>query len=272
LYVGGFDPVLTAWSALRPAHAWLNLVGFVSLIVVGTLLHLLPTVAGTRIVDRLSGRAAVGGLAVGVPLVAGGLLLAALGAPRIAADAAARAGAALVLVGAAAIVAEVLAVVRVRGRWTTDHAWHAMALGSLAAGTGWAAIGLGLAGVRALEVGAGPDAWATPLVGAPLAIGWVVQVLVGAWTHLIPAIGPGGPAGHATRRDVLGRAAAGRLAALNAGVVLLTAGWGFGVDGAAAAGAVLLATALVADIVLAIAAIAARSGGAAGSGMVARVA
>ncbi len=271
LFVAGVDPVVGSWSALRPAHAWLNLVGFVSLVVVGTLLHLLPTVAGTRIVDRVTGRVAVGGLAVGVPLIAGGLLVAGFSAAGGGAgDLTVRAGAVLVLVAAAAIVAEAAAVLRARGRWTTDPGWHAVAVWSLAAGTGWCGVGLGLAAVRVLDVGPGPDAWLTPLVAAPLAIGWVVQVLVGAWTHLIPAIGPGGPAGHAVRRVVLGRGGVGRLAAFNGGVVLLTASWALSVDGVAAAGGVLVGAAMIANLVLAIAAVVGRRGGPARSGAVVR--
>src|SRR5450759_6037809 len=46
LYLGGWLPVVGSWVGLKPAHAWLNLLGFVSLVVTGTLIHLLPTVLG----------------------------------------------------------------------------------------------------------------------------------------------------------------------------------------------------------------------------------
>ena len=49
LFLAGVTPVLQAWGNLRPAHAWLNLVGFVSLVIATTLLHFFPTVIGARI-------------------------------------------------------------------------------------------------------------------------------------------------------------------------------------------------------------------------------
>lgn len=250
LFVAGHPAVLTAWATLRPAHAWLNLLGFVSLIVAGTLLHLLPTVAGSRIVDRLTGRLAVAGLVAGPALVAVGLVVGGAAGHGVA-----RLGGVAALVAAVALVAEAAAVIRSRGGWTTDAGWHLIGTGSLVAAVGWFAVGLGLAAGRVLVEGASPAAWSTSLVAAPLAVGWVLQALVGSWSHLIPAIGPGGPAGHARRRAVLGRAAAPRLIALNAGVGLLLAAWGAGVEGALPAGAVLTAAALAANVGLAIGAL-----------------
>jgi nitrite reductase (NO-forming) len=250
LFVAGHPAVLAAWAALRPAHAWLNLLGFVSLIVAGTLLHLLPTVAGARIVDRVTGRLAVAGLVAGPALVASGLVLGGAAGHVVA-----RLGGIAALLAAVALVAEAAAVLRSRGRWTTDAGWHRIATGSLVAAVGWFAAGLGLAAGRVLVEGASPAAWSTSLVVAPLAAGWVVQALVGSWSHLIPAIGPGGPAGHARRRAILGRAAAPRLVALNVGVALLLAGWGAGVEGALLPGAVLTASALAANVGLAIGAL-----------------
>jgi nitrite reductase (NO-forming) len=257
LFVAGFAPVLGAWGMLRPAHAWLNLVGFVSLVVVGTLLHLLPTVAGTRIVERPSGRLAVAGLAGGAPLVALGLAVAGAGQAAVG-DVLTRLGALLALVAAAAVVAEAAAVLRARGRWTTDLGWHAMATGSLVAAIAWFAVGLALAAARALWAGAAPIAWSTELIVAPLAVGWVVQVIVGAWSHLVPAIGPRGPDGHAARRRILGYAAVPRLVALNAGVALVALGWTGGVDVVIRPGVVLVGGSVAADLLLGLAAVAVR--------------
>ncbi len=115
--VAGWTPVVGDWSALKPAHAWLNLFGFLSVVVAATLLHLAPTAAGTRIRPRATGTVALVGLAFGAPLIA----LGSAGGW----DAVARIGAAVELVGAAALAAHAMGVVHDRGRWTTDAGWHA---------------------------------------------------------------------------------------------------------------------------------------------------
>ena len=61
--------------AVPAAHAWLNLFGFVSLSVAATMIHLLPTVAGTRILRRRSADLAIVGLGLGPPLRLQGLAL-----------------------------------------------------------------------------------------------------------------------------------------------------------------------------------------------------
>ena len=66
-------------------------------------------------------------------------------------------------------------------------------------------IALASAQLAAFAIGLTPSGWSTPLVGAALVIGWVVQVLIASWTHLVPAIGPGDQAAHARQRAVLGR-------------------------------------------------------------------
>jgi nitrite reductase (NO-forming) len=223
LAVGGFGPVQGDWATLRVAHAWLNLMGFVSLVVAGTLLHLLPTVLGTRIVPRRSAAVAVAGLALGAPLGAVGLTLAGTAADPLP-GLLARAGALLTAVGALGLGAEAIAVVRRRGRWSSDAGWHAVAQGSLLAGIAWFVAGTWIAVLVVLVHGASGRAWSTDLVAVPLAVGWVVQVLIGSITHLLPAIGPGGPAGHAARRRVLGSAGPVRVVSLNVGALLLFAG------------------------------------------------
>ena len=45
----GLEPITAHWVALKPAHAWLNVFGFVSLTIAGTLIYLYPTMLGTRI-------------------------------------------------------------------------------------------------------------------------------------------------------------------------------------------------------------------------------
>ena len=243
LMVAGWLPVLERWALLRPAHAWTNLVGFVSLTVVGTLLHFLPTVLGTRIVPRPSAVVAVLGIAMGSPVVVAGLLLAS--SPVVGG------GAVLTLVGVGALAVEAALVARAHGRWTTDPGWHRLTGVGLLAGVAWFVVGAGVAAGRLLIVGATAEAWATPLVGAPLALGWVVQVLIASWSHLLPAIGPGGPRGHAARRVVLGRLATARLLALNGGTAVVAVGWPAGIARVAAAGLALASAAVLASVVLA---------------------
>ncbi|OGO57945.1 MAG: hypothetical protein A2V85_13275 [Chloroflexi bacterium RBG_16_72_14] len=250
LMVAGWLPVLERWALLRPAHAWTNLVGFVSLTVVGTLLHFLPTVLGTRIVPRPSAVVAVLGLAMGSPVVVAGLLL--VSSPVVGL------GAVLTLAGAGALAIEAVLVARARGRWTTDPGWHRLTGIALLAGAAWFVVGTGIAAVRLIVVGAAPDAWSTAHVGAPLVLGWVVQVLIASWSHLLPAIGPGGPLGHAARRVVLGRLATPRLVALNLGTALAAVGWPAGVALLVAAGAALGAAAILASVGLALVALRSR--------------
>jgi nitrite reductase (NO-forming) len=241
LVLAGWEPAASHLVMVRAAHAWTNLIGFVSLVILATLLHFLPTVLGTRIVPRRSATVAVLGVALGSPLVVVGFLS---GAVAVAAG-----GAVLTLVGIGGLVAEARAVRAARGRWTTDAGWHLVASGGLLAGVAWFAVGAGLASLLVLARSAGITgddlAWRSAIVAGPLAVGWVVQVLVASWTHLLPSIGPGGPVEHAVQRALLGRAAMPRLAALNAGVAMLALGWPTGIAALAAGGALLAAAAVV---------------------------
>ena len=240
LYVAGWTPVLEAWGGLKPAHAWLNVFGFVGLVISATLVHLYPTVLGTRISLRPSVRLALGGLGAGPAAVALGYL--------VGSDPVARAGALVVLAGAAALLWFLGQAHRARGRWTTDAAWHRFSSWSLAAGAAWYAVGIALAAARVLAAGADPAGWAIDLVAAPLVIGFVLQVLVGSWTHLLPAVGPGDQPLHARQRTALAIAANARLAALNAGVGLLAIGLPGGLTPLVAAGGLAAAGALSAGV------------------------
>jgi hypothetical protein len=253
----GWEPVVSRLVAVRAAHAWTNLIGFVSLMILATLLHFLPTVLGTRIVPRRSASVAVLGVALGSPLVVAGLLT---GVGVIAGG-----GAVLTLAGVAGLVVEARAVRASRGRWTTDAGWHQMASVGLVSGVVWFSVGAGMASALMVAHAAGlvgdDLAWRSALVAGPLAVGWVVQVLVASWTHLLPSIGPGGPAEHAVQRQLLGRAAAPRLVALNVGAALLAFGWPTGLPALAAAGAALAAIAVVSSAGLAWSALGVRTRG-----------
>ena len=248
LFFAGWEPLLGAWAGARPAHAWLNLVGFVSLVIATTLVHFFPTVVGARIGRGNAPRAAIYGLAAGPVLVAAGYLFAL--------DAVVRLGALAVLVAAVGLSWYCAGIWRSRGRWTTDLAWHRFAIGGLWSAILWFDVAVLVAAGRALAFGAAPQGWATNLVAAPLVVGWVAIALVASATHLLPAVGPGGPAEHARQRRLLGTFALSRLAALDAGVALLMAGALLEADGVAWAGAVLVAVGLGLSIALLVGAVA----------------
>ena len=250
--LAGWDPVVERWSMLKPAHVWLNLVGSLSLIVLATLTHLAPTIEGTRIRPRAASRLALVGIGAG----AGGVALGyALGS-----DALARVGAGFALIGAVAVPLHALAVRSTDSPWTTDAGWHRFTAWSLRVASAWFVVGMAVMAGRVLWLGADPGAWSLPLAGIPLVIGWVLQVMVGSWSHLIPALGPGDPVARAVRRDLLGRAAAARLAAFNAGVLLAWIGIAAGLPALTLVGASSLGLAVAASLGLAAAAAHGRPG------------
>jgi nitrite reductase (NO-forming) len=168
---------------LKPAHAWLNLVGFVGIVVAASYIHLIPTVLGARIVEGRLPRMAIGGLATGVALVAAGFALES--------DPIVRTGAATTIVGALAVPSSVVAAIRQpgRGRWTTALGWHRFVTWSLTASACWFAVGIGAAGLLVIVHGATAPAWSLAIVGVPLVVGCVVQAIVASASHLQPTGG-----------------------------------------------------------------------------------
>ena len=231
LVLAGWPPLADAWVRLKPAHAWLNLVGFVSLVIATTLLHFFPTVIGARIASHRSAGVTVTGLALGAPLVALGY--------AASWDLLARIGAIAALSGAAAVAIYAWRVWPTRGRWSTDRAWHRFAMGGLISALAWFVIGIAVMAGRVLAFGATPEAWSIEAVVGPLVIGWVGSAVIASATHLLPAIGPGDPAVHARQRARLGRASVARLVAFDLGVAALSLGIPLGVQPLAAGGAVL---------------------------------
>jgi nitrite reductase (NO-forming) len=233
----GWSPAITGWAWLKPAHAWLNLFGFVSLTIGGTLLHLLPTVAGARIALTRAAVVTLAGLVAGPPFAALGFALDA----RIVAVA----GAALTLTGGVALAIHAVLVLRSRGHWTTDAGWHRFSTASFACAIGWFICGAVLAISPLLTATAMVTAWqVTPLL-APLAVGWAAQTLFSASSHLLPAVGPGSPKTHAWQRRILGLGAVARLVVLNAGVLSLTVAQLGGVDQLRVPGVLAVASAAV---------------------------
>ena len=247
LFVAGWPPVVEGWSRIKPAHAWLNLAGFVSLVIATTLLHFFPTVVGARIAVRPSARLTVGGLAGGAPLVAVGI--------AGGSDLLARVGAIAVAGGAAAIAVYSWRTWQTRGRWTTDPGWHRFAMGGLISAIVWFEVGVAIAVGRVLAWGADPASWRIDAVAGPLVGGWMGLAVVASATHLLPAIGPGDPTAHARQRQLLGRAAGPRLALANAGVAGLAVGLPFGLGPPSVGGAVALAAAVGSTAVLLAAAV-----------------
>ncbi len=254
--LAGWSPVATAWGALKPAHAWLNVFGFVTVVIAASLTHLAPTVAGARIRPRRSSSIALLCLMLGAPLVALGF---ASGWPPIA-----RVGAIIELIGGASLVVHGAAVQRDHGRWTSDPGWHRFAGLSLVAAPGWLLATLAIGAGRVLWLGPTAEAWDVRLVAVPLVAGWIGQVLVGSWTHLVPSIGPGDQALHAVQRRWLGRAATSRWLLWNGGVVLGTIGLLSGADVLAVVGGAAFGIALAGALGLLVAStVAGRPGGAA---------
>jgi len=158
LTLAAVDSVSTAWASLRVSHAWLNLVGFVSLVIATTLLHFFPTVIGARISARPTARAVV-------VCLAGGPALVALGMP-LGVDLLAQVGAVVVGVGALSLAAYCAAAWRTRAHWTTDHSWHLFSMGGLISAVAWFNVGCAIAAAGVLVLGAGKNAIriAPPLV------------------------------------------------------------------------------------------------------------
>jgi hypothetical protein len=214
-YMVAWPPVLEAWPWVRPAHAWLNLVGFVSLVIATTMLHFFPTVVGARIRRARSAVVTVAGLAGGAALVALAFVLRSDGLARI--------GAILVLGGSLGLAAYAWQTWRARARWSGDAGWHRFAMGGLVSAIAWFEVGMALASGRLLRAGVDPAASTATILIGPLVLGWVGLTVLASASHLVPAVGPGDPAAHAWQRVVLGRWATARLVAADAGIALLAA-------------------------------------------------
>ncbi|WP_029135362.1 multicopper oxidase domain-containing protein [Nakamurella lactea] len=192
------------------AHAAVNVLGWIGLTVVGTLMTLWPTMLRTRIVpgaERAAARALpvlIGALAV---IVAGALLA----SPQVVAV-----GVVGYLVGLGITTPAFVLAARARPP-TSFPTWSVLAgigwlLGSLitvavgfATSAGWSAAGSVFADV-------------TPLLAAAFA----GQVLLGALSYLVPVALGGGPSAVRVATGVLDRGAALRIVLVNVGILLST--------------------------------------------------
>lgn len=227
LFLAGSPVILGLWPTARIAHAWFNLFGFVGLVVVSSLLHLLPTALGTRVVGRGAGLGAVVALGAGAVLGGGGFL--------VGSDFLVRLGALSLVTTAVLLGAATIRVWRARGRWTTDAGWHRFVIGSLVGGVAWFVVALVVEAARTLTHGASPPAWELAGIIVPLA-GWLGSTLLGSASHLVPSIGPGDPSQRAAARRLLGSGAGLRLLGFHGGLLLV--GLGGWVEGVAPLGRV----------------------------------
>lgn len=193
---------------LYPAHLALNLLGWIGLTVVGTVILLWPTVLHTRVSDG-AGVTARRALWISV----GGLVVICAGSladlrPLFAA------GVLLYLAGVGIVLIDGVRQARESDQWT-------FASWSIGAGFAWFLFCTLAFGVVVMQAASWADAasglgW---LVG-PFAAGFAAQVLVGALSHLLPVVLGGGP--EVTKRTAfeLNRAALYRVGVVNLGIVL----------------------------------------------------
>ncbi len=208
---GGLGP--STYLALRRAHLTLNVLGFASITIIATMLTLLPTVLRVRMVRWRAG-AVVALLGAGVLSEAAGWALASSSVVRV--------GAVLDAVGALAFLVFVVLTVRSRRRWAVPTAGM-----HLLAGVVWFVSG---------SLWFAAQAWRGPVaVDRARSVfliafvwGWLVQVLVGAWSYLLPMARAGAPGQHRAGLQFFELGGRTQVVTLNAGLLLLAAaalGW-----------------------------------------------
>jgi nitrite reductase (NO-forming) len=225
--VGGGAVEGETWLGLRQAHMTVNVLGWVSLTIAGTLVTFLPTVLRIRM-PTWHGWATVGLLVGGLAAIATGIAiriepLAGLGGVTYAAGA----------LGVAWLVAKVLRTPRT---WPVPVAAKHLLLAVVWFEVG--ALALAVALVRGLDAFSG---FREPFL-AIFVLGWAIQTLLGAWLYLLPMARPGHPDERRRQLAAIELGGAVQLLALNAGVLLLAfagAGWASGTAGAIGAGLAL---------------------------------
>lgn len=236
----GAPGVVSAWSGLRAAHAWLGLFGAISLTIFATLVYLAPTVLGARVRPSRSLLVGVSGMLIGPVVAAAGF---ALGDRSVVIG-----GMALTLLGALGQGGYLVDVARRRGPYTSEHDWRRVVVGHLLAGPAWFALAVGAA-LTAVVIGAPVRGWSIGVLAIPLVAGWLLQELIGSWTHLVPSVTPGGPSDHARQRRLLAIGSRTRLVATNLGVGTAWIGGATGLAPLAIAGALLLAAAVLVSLI-----------------------
>lgn len=197
-----------AHAQLVVAHAAVNLLGWIGLTVLGTLVTLWPTMLRTRIAEQseLAARRML-------PALVGGVLITAAGALG---------GVLLLTAGGLVLYLGALSAVllahrdEVRRKPPVEFATL-----SALAGMTWLAGSL-----LVLAIGtATADGWVAAAdragtLTAPLLAGFVAQVLLGALSYLVPVVLGGGPAVVRAAGALLDRGATGRVTAANAALLV----------------------------------------------------
>ncbi|AZM64794.1 copper oxidase [Streptomyces sp. WAC 01420] len=190
------------------AHEMINLLGWVGLTVAGTLITLWPTMLRTRVADgaERAGRRALPALLAGLGAAVAAALL---GPPPLAAPGVA-------VYAAGLVVAGIPWVREARAKAPSSFAAWSVAAGSLwLAGSLLALAGILLSATSWVTVGE-----RTSLLTAPLAAGWIAQVLLGALSFLVPVVLGGGPLAVRAATAGLERAWPARLTVTNAALLL----------------------------------------------------
>ena len=202
------DPVEPWHGRLVIAHVTLNLLGWIGLTVIGTLVTLWPTMLRTRIAEgaeRVARQA--------LPMLVGSVVVTVAGA---------LAGLqALAAVGAAAYLGGVLWAARPLAQVTRAKAPSAYATWSVMAAVVWL-IG-SLLGLVIVLVTSPTWALVTDRLGlliVPMAAGFAAQVLLGALSYLVPVVLGGGPTIVRGTQARLDRAHVPRAVLINFGLVV----------------------------------------------------
>lgn len=190
------------------AHLSVNVLGWIGLTIIGTLVTLWPTMLRTKIVPGTEKAAAVALWA----LVLGVILCAA--AALFATPMAALAGLATYLSGI--IVLAIPFVKELRAKPPADYSTY-----SVLAGVLWLFVSLIWLGV----IAATSQSWAEVgdsllLVAGVLGGGFAVQVLLGALSYLLPVVTGGGPLAVRAANVEFNRGAAWRISLINSGILL----------------------------------------------------
>ncbi|WP_318244511.1 multicopper oxidase domain-containing protein [Oerskovia merdavium] len=190
------------------AHAGFNLLGFVGLTVMGTLVTLWPTMLRTKMADDAP-RAARTTLALMLVGLAGGVVAVLAASPPVAA------------VGLATYLAGVLVSVRPMVTAARRRPPATFATWSAACALAWLLVSLAtLVGVLALSATWETAAARVGIVTVPLAAGFAAQILLGALTYLVPVVLGGGPAAVRSTTAALERGAVLRVVLFDGALVL----------------------------------------------------
>ncbi len=204
------DESETAWHAqLALAHVALNLLGWVGLTVLGTLVTLWPTMLHAQVADQAEHQSRQA-----LPILLAGLAITATGAltsqPRAAA------------LGIAAYVGGLIWIGRALGQATKRRPPTTYASRSVLAAASWflaAVVALGLILATAPNWEAAAES--ADRLAAPLLVGFAAQLLVGALSFLIPVVLGGGPATARTTNGILDRASTARITVINVALLIV---------------------------------------------------